>query len=529
LRTISGRFRPWRCSARRLLYPLSLFILLFLASPGTFAQAVQAQRYASQGLELAQSGKLKKAEIELREAVALDPQNASYLADLGGVFGMEGNLKQAGVFLGKALRLDSQNRMIRRDLAANEWQLGQFTQAKENLERLLRDKPDDKAATLLLGMVEANLRDYRRAAQLLGSVPSLVDQHPESLAALARSYYHTDQTVRARETLMSMVARFRDPRFVFLAGEMAEEGRDAETAAKLFQAVRTTYPDPPRLVYHLARVAYLAGRFNDCQRMLSQLVASGYRSSQNYGLLGQCYAKQNKMRRAMKAYEISIVLNRSSDSNYLALASLLSDHRLRDTAIQVMASCVEAFPKAFDCYEEKGRIESAQHYFKQAVASFSRAAQLNPASADAEFGLAASLAGLGRRQEAATAYETAIRLDPHRAEFYRGYAMLLLAEAGRSNAALNRRAASLLQKAISLDASDGESRLLLGELWFGEERIRRALPLLQAAARLEPENGRPHYLLWRAYQKLGRESEAKSELAEFKKLSLKGHEPENRD
>jgi Flp pilus assembly protein TadD len=500
-------------------------MILLVTSPGVLAQTAPAEQFARQALQLAQSGKLKEAELELRRAVALDPNNAGYLADLGGILGMERNLKQAGVFFSKSLRLDPANRMVRRDLAANEWQLGEFAPAKENLERLLREDPKDKGSTLLLGMVEANLKNFPRAALLLSSVSELTEQHPESLAALARCYYHTGGTERARRTLMNLTARFASPQSVFLGGEIAEEGGDAETAERLYREVRNTYPDAPRLLYHLAHAEYLAGGWSRCQRTLTQLIATGYRNNEIFNLLGRCYAKQGKMTDAVKAYRTAIAASPASESQYLNLASVLSDYGSRDAAIQVMTTCVKALPASFNCYAEKGRIEESQHYYKQSVSSFGRAARLNGSSPDAEFGLGASLAGLGRSGEAAAAYERAIRLSPQRAEFYRAYAKLLLDEAGQNNTPLRARAAALLEKAISLDASNGESRLLLGQLWFDEGRIRNALPLLQAAARLDPQNGRPHYLLWRAYEKLGRDAKAQSELAEFKRLSLRGHEP----
>jgi tetratricopeptide (TPR) repeat protein len=508
---------------------LALFLLwalcLSATCPAASAQSGQAELFARQALQLAQSGKLKQAELALRRAVALDPSNAEYLADLGGILGMEHHLKESGVFFARALRLDPGNGTLRRNLAANEWQLHELARAKQNLERLLRDDPNDRASTLLLGMVEADLKNFQRGALLLGSVSELTEQHPESLAALARCYYHIGETKRARATLMNLTSRFASPQSVFLGGEIAEEGGDAETAERLYREVQNTYSDSPRLLYHLAHAEYLAGGWSSCQQTLTQLVASGYRNDEIFNLLGRCYAKQNKMTEAVKAYQTAIEASPESESDYLNLASVLSDHGRRDAAIQVMAACVKALPASFNCYAEKGRIEESQHYYKQSVSSFGRAVRLSSSSADVEFGLAASLAGLGRGEEAAAAYERAIRLSPRRADYYSAYAKLLLDEAGQNNVVLIQRAADLLQKAISLDSSGGESRLLLGELWLNHGETSRAVPLLQAAARLDPQNGRPHYLLWRAYEKLGRDAEARSELDEFERLSLKGHEP----
>jgi len=85
---------------------------------------------------------------------------------------------------------------VRRYLAANLWQLHLYPEAKENLKIILRQQPNDKQAQLLLGMVSENMGDYSTAARTLGSVPDEVRKQPESIAALARSYYHLRQTER---------------------------------------------------------------------------------------------------------------------------------------------------------------------------------------------------------------------------------------------------------------------------------------------------------------------------------------------
>lgn len=525
--------RPGRLERIRQAVPLQLIALvlvawLILSVRTAQPQVSPARQHATEGLALARSGKLKEAELELRRAVKLDPQSAAYLAELGGILGMERDLKGAGICFQKALSLDPGNLIIRRNLAANEWQLGELEPARKNLEQVLRREPQDTPTILLLGMVEANLKDYAEGARLLGSVSDLADQHPQSLAALARCYYHDRERERARGVLMNLVSRFPAPQSVFLAGEMAEEAGDGATAEKFFKAIQTTYPDQPRLAYHLAHAAYLAENWSDCQRILLQLTNSGYRTSEAYDLLGESYARQNKMREAAKAFESAISLSPSSDSNYLELARTLTEHHLRDTAIQVLTSCVQALPQSFGCYEAKGKAESFQHYYKESTSSFRQAVRLAPASADAEAGLAASLAGLGKIPQAAAAYEAVIRLAPHRAEFYREYSEVLITEAGRNNHALQSRAALLLEKSISLNPSDGEARLLLGQLRLDQGKAASALPLLLAAARLDPQNARPHYLLWRAYQRLDRKSMADAELNTFKKLSLGRHEPKAR-
>src|SRR5437763_7853264 len=163
--------------------------------------ASEAKQHAEKGVQCAQAGDMVCAEAELRRAVELAPDDASYLTSLGGVLGMQQKLDQANVYFERAVKSEPNDATARRNLAANQWRLGQFKHAQANLERLLRAQPQDKTAMLLLGMVSENQHDYARAAKLLAAVPDLVEQRPESVAALASSYYHTERRAEAHNTL----------------------------------------------------------------------------------------------------------------------------------------------------------------------------------------------------------------------------------------------------------------------------------------------------------------------------------------
>src|SRR5215475_10762074 len=141
---------------------LLLFLFCCLHSNLVAASPDQsgAQQHMSRGLQLAQNGDLNGAEIELKQALELAPNDPQILAALGGVMGMQQKLKDASPYLAKALELDPNNVMFRRNLAANQWQLGQLPEARKNLEHILKVKPDDRPTIFLLGMVMENLQEY---------------------------------------------------------------------------------------------------------------------------------------------------------------------------------------------------------------------------------------------------------------------------------------------------------------------------------------------------------------------------------
>jgi len=153
--------------------------------------ANEAQEHADKGMNYLRLNDLTNSEVELRRAVELSPDSSEYLADLGVILGMEQKLKESTIYLERALKLDPENIMLKRNLASNLWQTGHTEQAKQTLEGILQANPRDARTILLLGMVEDTLGDYANAAKTLESAWELVQQQPDSIAALARSFYNT--------------------------------------------------------------------------------------------------------------------------------------------------------------------------------------------------------------------------------------------------------------------------------------------------------------------------------------------------
>jgi tetratricopeptide (TPR) repeat protein len=158
-----------------------------------------------------------------------------------------------------------------------------------------------------------------------------------------------------------------------------------------------------------------------------------------------------------------------------------------------------------------------------AIAAFKRASQLDPQSGD----IVAELAGLYMRQsrleEAMTAGEQALKVEPANREAHRvlGIVYATLVESGRRNQ--NQRptdtAASMaenLSKAIdhlekSIDRqvdSDPNVRATLSRLYLASGQNEKAIPLLQELVSQEPGWSDGPSLLAQAYAGAGRDAEA---------------------
>jgi tetratricopeptide (TPR) repeat protein len=503
------------------LHPLAFFALLSLIfsveSLAPSQDVIKAQDHVNRGLQLAKKGDLKGAEAELRIAIELASSNPLYLATLGGMLGLQQRLEEANVFFEKALKIDPENLVIRRNLATNQWKLGQLLEARRNLHFILQKNPKDSLSTWLAGMVAENLKDYANAAKLLGSVPEIVRQNPESIAALAHSYYNTGQRQKAQQTLDALQSHLPDSAGVFLGGRVAAEAEDYETAEKWFRAVLATYPDTPTVGYNLALMQYRLGRFADGGRLLLDLIARGYKSGDICNLLGWCHHKQRQGPAAVEAFEQAIALEPTRESHYLDLVTILLESKQHAAALAIAYRAVEKFPSSVHAYEMKGLLESMLYHYNDAVASFSRALELNPKSRVASLGLATAQWNAGAIKEAKVTFEKGIQEFPENALHYQEYGVLLLKlEDGEP------QAVPLLEKALALDGSLSEPHYQLGNLELSKGNLQKALQHLEPAVKLDPKKSKIHYALLRAYRRLGRKEEASRELQLYE--SLKGTE-----
>src|SRR5215467_5796221 len=117
------------------------------------AQDDPSRIHSAQGRQALARGDARAAEAEFRQAVLLAPEDPEFLALLGVVLGMQRKLQESDDYLEKALRLDPGDCATRRNLGWNQFQLGQLAPAKANLERVVKQKPGDTQALLVLGMV----------------------------------------------------------------------------------------------------------------------------------------------------------------------------------------------------------------------------------------------------------------------------------------------------------------------------------------------------------------------------------------
>jgi tetratricopeptide (TPR) repeat protein len=440
------------------------------------------------------------------------------LAALGTILAQEHKLEESTELFRRALQIDSANLTVRRYLAANLWQLHRYAEARDNLQIILKRKPDDKGAQLLLGMVSENMGDYATAARMLAAVPEAVRKQPESIAALARSYYHLRQTEKARAALAELATHAAGPPAVLLGAQIADEMQDYPTAEKLLASIPSDFPDQPKLQYTMAVVEYHAGRFNRSQSILETLIASDNRTAAIFNLLGWCHQKRRQPQEALQSLDEAIDLAPAEEANYLDLTRILLAQHALPSALRAASRTVNSFPNSAAALELQGLVETGMGQFTDAVRSYTHAVELDPSRPDGILGLAQAQFAAGMNKDAAANFETGIKRFPLDTRFKLQYAAVLQKQSETGDAASEAKAEQLLHSALTLDPSLSDAHYQLGNLALHKDRMAEAQQHLEHAVKLNGHNAAAHFALSRVYRRLGRRTEATHEMELYESL-----------
>jgi tetratricopeptide (TPR) repeat protein len=248
------------------------------------------------------------------------------------------------------------------------------------------------------------------------------------------------------------------------------------------------------------------------------LLDAGRESSDIYNLQSWCFHKQGKLKEAVRAMDQAIDLDPKRETNYLDLGKILIEHKRYSVALEAAKKAIEVAPSSYQAYQLKGQAQVNLSLFAEAVKSYQRAVELNPKSSDVLLTLALAQSAEGLAEEAVATFEKAIKQFPQDPKLYQEYGRTLLIPASASDAVDESRAVTLLEKALSLDDSLPESHFELGTIALKKGNMEGALRHLRRAAQLNPNNSQIHYVLSRAYRRLGSNEEASKELQIYEKL-----------
>jgi len=181
-----------------------------------------------------------------------------------------------------------------------------------------------------------------------------------------------------------------------------------------------------------------------------------------------------------------------------------------------LARSVEEDPHDAEAWYFLGRAKYNENRFEDAIRAFEGCLALDPRNLKAQSNLGLSYAGLNKVAEAQAAFLEAIEWqaevsgkDP---EAYIGLGDLLVQQ--------NRAAEAVpyLQKAVQIAPQESRAREKLGSAYLNLNQLSAAQEQVESAVRLDPRSPSLHYLLGSIYRKQGQQEKAKAEFERFQNL-----------
>jgi len=257
------------------------------------------------------------------------------------------------------------------------------------------------------------------------------------------------------------------------------------------------------------------GRNSESEAALHRFIASNPSSADAYFLLGYVYFREAKPRESLAAFTSGARLRHPAASELKIVAS--DNVLLRDfpDAQKWFSEVTRLTPNDSDAWYLLGRTQYNEDQFTKAIASFEQALKLRPRYIEAENNLGLAWEGLNKLDEASAAYQQAIAWQgsqPADPQPYLNLGTLL------TNRNQPEKAIPFLQQASKLAP---ENPKIHEELAFALEacnRLTEAQHQLETAVALAPKASGPHFKLGRLYQREGLPDLARQQFAICQKL-----------
>ncbi len=505
------------CLAWNIFLPLCLF-----SQSPALAQQTPNTSPSARAETLLREGKGAEALPILLQLHQSQPNNYQVCHQVGLAYTQMQQFEKATEFYRQALKLNPGFVASRKNLATVLWFSNQKQAAELEFLAVMKASPRDPVPHLYLGTLEYERKQFSKAKAHFEQAGDLAFNNPEALPMVLETYL-ASQDLSFPDRVMKQLqqAEALNPELVFQCGVLFGHYEFYSRAVLAFEKVKAQYPDRYTLFLNLGMAQLQAKQFKAAIESLETLVASNSAKAEVFLLLGEAYDKDGNPGKAYSAYTRAIELAPDSEDGYIALSSFAAAHHNDDFALKTLAQGLQRIPGSTKLLMQQGTIWALAMDLPQAEESFRKASQ-----SDAPAGLPLLALGLcqmqeNRLEEAATTLRQAADKAPddYRPEYF--YALTLVRAGGRGDPARRKEIISALERAITLNPGDPESRVALGLTYQAAGQLEPAAKELEKALELDSMNSTALYQLAMIYRKQGKAEPAQRLLRTFEEVKAK--------
>jgi len=450
------------------------------------------------------------------------PRNLKALNLLGIALTESGQVEQANLKFRDALAIDEGFYPARKNLAINEFNAHRFHAAAVELQRVLKALPADPIANLYLAEINYQENDFGTAMAHYRKAEAHISTNAVWVVHYARCLIINREIAQARTVLRTLPVGDAEDRFQ--AGLMLARLGAYSDAADLFGTARKRYRDPYVVGYNQLLMLIRAERYYESIDLFHELVKEGYDCAELYNLVSEAYLKSGDLKRAYDSLRSATKLDPTAEENYVDLAALCLDDEAYDLGLEVLDVGLHYVPNSYRLYVQRGFMLVMRGRMQDAEKQFQLASALAPNKSLPYIALGEVWMQIGEAQKAADLLRT--KSQTPGADFLIPYvfAEALIRSGVDAGTPSVEEAIHALERSIELNSKYPHSHAELGKLLLKQGEIDRAIPELNLATKLDPEDSGSFYQLGQAYRKKGEKSKADEMLARVAQLHSPEHE-----
>jgi tetratricopeptide (TPR) repeat protein len=403
--------------------------------------------------------------------------------------------------------------------AVASYEAARFTEAADELEKLVLEVPESFEVHELLGLVySAQSQDAKAAVHLEKAVrlkPNSADARTNFATYLARAGKMELAEAQFKKAIELQPKNYDANHDL---GELYIQSGKVASAVPLLEQAQLVNPASYDNGFDLALSYLVTGRLKEA-RQLTQDLLGQKETAELHNLFGQIEEKDGNFVAAANQFELAAHAD-PSESNLFDWGSELLLHRTLDPAVEVFQHASERYPKSPRLAIGLGMAYYARGNYDDAVKALLRGADLDPSDPSCYLFLSKAFdSSPSQADEVIERFRRFTELQPSNARALYYYALSLWKGKRERDPTLDLgQIENLLKKSIALDPNMPESHLQLGNLYADQNKFNEAIAEYLRARELGPDLSDVRYRLGQAYVRTNQRELAQKEFEVYQKL-----------
>jgi tetratricopeptide (TPR) repeat protein len=403
---------------KRTIYKSGLFvvlIVLLLFAFGCSRKEEKISQHQQRARQYIENNELKKAVIELKNVVQLDPSNHEAYYELAETYLKLNQIPDAFQSLSRTVsikpdQLDAQLKMGQIYLLSK-----QPDEARKKAELVLEKSPDHIEALILLSGVQVQEKDADAALSTLKKAISIDPDNFKAQLALAQLFVLRRDLENAEKAYLKTVSLDPSSRIalVGLVQLYRQNGQMDKAESELKEMVRTSGNNYQNLLL-LASFYEGTKNWEKAEATLLEAVDAGNNEDEATPLmiLGQYYARRGVYDKALETMSKAAAVKKNNLDVLVSIARLHFDFKKMKEAEAAVDKVLERDKGHVTANYLKGRLYLGKNNFSNALERFELVVRERPQSGSAHYFKALCLIGKGERQLAQNDLVKAVELEP---------------------------------------------------------------------------------------------------------------------